>query len=176
MGRDKAWLEVAGEPLIRRQIRIAREIGATEVLISGRPDADYTALELRVLYDQSPGLGPLAGVERGLSNASCNLVLILAVDLPRITPCVLRFLRSGCGEMLGAVPRVGQRLEPLAAFYPRAVLPLVREQLASGRYAMRDMIDKAQDAGLIRIIELEPEKADAFANWNEPPDLTADPN
>src|SRR5688572_9023694 len=89
MGRDKAWLEVEGQPLIRRQIKLAREIGATEVFISGRPDCDYSTLGCPGLTDQFSNAGPLAGIERALDTATAPLLLVLAVDLPRLTPDVL---------------------------------------------------------------------------------------
>lgn len=33
MGRDNAWLQVDGQPLLARQIRLARELGAAEALL-----------------------------------------------------------------------------------------------------------------------------------------------
>ena len=36
MGRDKAWLEVNGRPLIGRGLGVVREAGIKEIFLSGR--------------------------------------------------------------------------------------------------------------------------------------------
>ena len=74
MGSDKAWIEVGGVPLVRRQLDIVREAGASEVFLSGRAGVDYRGLDVPVLLDARPGMGPLAGVQRALDRtiASCS--------------------------------------------------------------------------------------------------------
>lgn len=44
MGRDKALLEVGGQPLLVRQIKFGWATRATEVFISGRAGVDYSHL------------------------------------------------------------------------------------------------------------------------------------
>src|ERR1041384_571654 len=78
MGRDKAWVEVAGESLLSRAVATVRRAGASEVLISGRPGVNYSTLEARVLFDGKPGQGPLGGIEQALAVANFPLVLVLA--------------------------------------------------------------------------------------------------
>src|SRR5258706_11754457 len=90
MGRDKAWLEVGGQTLLARQIGLVREMGATEIFISGRADADYSAFRCPILQDKFLGAGPLAGIERALDAAQSPLLLVLAVDLPEMKAECLR--------------------------------------------------------------------------------------
>src|SRR3972149_4484685 len=70
MGRDKAWIEVAGQPMLAGALNLARNLGAREVFISGRAGADYSAFHCPVLFDLEPGLGPLGGIERALRVAT----------------------------------------------------------------------------------------------------------
>ena len=77
MGRDKARLELAGRPLLARQIELARELRADKIFISGRAGADYAAFGCEVLFDFYPEAGPLAGVERGLATATAPFLLVL---------------------------------------------------------------------------------------------------
>ena len=62
MGRDKAGVEFAGEPLWQRQLRTLRQTGADEILISGREDACYRDCGFPVIEDKVRDSGPLAGV------------------------------------------------------------------------------------------------------------------
>jgi molybdopterin-guanine dinucleotide biosynthesis protein A len=171
MGRDKAWLEVEGQPLIRRQIELARSVGAAEVFISGRADCDYSALDCPVLRDAFPNAGPLAGIERALQAANSALVLVLAVDLPRLTTPVLRDLLSHCTPQAGAIPRIEEQIEPLAAFYPRAAHNLAVARLSEGNNAVRDFAGDCVSKQLAVFRDMPSETATGFSNWNSPGDL-----
>ncbi len=131
MGRDKAFLEVDGRPLLARQIELVLEAGAQEVFISGRPEVNYAAFGCRLLNDRVLDAGPLGGIESALAAAPTPLVLILAVDMPHMNAELLRRLASHCSDRTGAIPRVEGNIEPLAAFYPKAAWQLVRQLLAS---------------------------------------------
>src|SRR5689334_8147321 len=78
MGKDKAWLEVGGQPLLARALSTVRRAGIKEIFISGRSGTDYSVLRCPVLFDREPGCGPLSGIERALEVASAPLVLVLA--------------------------------------------------------------------------------------------------
>jgi len=171
MGRDKAWLEVDGQPLIRRQIKLVRELDAKEIFISGRADGDYTALQCPVLTDKFPNAGPLAGIERALAETISPLLLVLAVDLPRLTPSVLCELLAHCTAQTGAIPRVNKQIEPLAAFYPRAAQPLAVSLLASGNNAARNFAQNCVAQKLAGFVDLPDEVSIAFTNLNTPNDL-----
>src|SRR5262245_36649817 len=127
MGRDKAWLEVEGQPLLVRQVRIVRALNPAEIFISGRAGENYSALNCPVLLDREPGFGPLGGIERALQTAGSPLVLVLAVDLPYMTTDFLRKLCGECEGDIGAVPQLNGQFEPLAAIYPKRCHALIRE-------------------------------------------------
>ena len=77
MGRDKAFVEIGGQTLLARQLALARAAGAREVFISGRADVDYSAFDYRVLLDDFPAAGPLAGIECALAASTLPLLLVL---------------------------------------------------------------------------------------------------
>jgi molybdenum cofactor guanylyltransferase len=171
MGRDKAWLEVDGRPLLARQIQLARESGAAEVFISGRADTDYAAFGCRVLWDKFGGAGPLAGIERALDAAMSPLLLVLAVDLPEMSVEFLRRLGAGCAENFGAIPRVNENIEPLAAFYPKISHSPAEALLCNRRNAVATFAEHCVQSGLARFVELPAAGSRHFANWNAPVDL-----
>lgn len=189
MGRDKAWLEVGGRPLIARQVELVRQVGANEVFISGRVDADYTSFHCPVLKDRFPEAGPLAGIEAALTAAGSSLVLVLAVDMPHMSADVLQQLIGQCTETTGVIPQVDGKIEPLAAVYPKSALPLVTELLANAGASSRRLLpepevrravkspsvrafaERCVAAGLARFVELPATSANCFANWNSPADV-----
>jgi len=171
MGRDKAWLEVGGQSLLARQIGIVREFGALEVFISGRANADYSGFGHRVLQDNFSGAGPLAGTERALDAAQSPLLLVLAVDLPKMTTEFLQRLAADCTDDFGAIPCVKENIEPLAAFYPKSAQSLAETLLRAGENAVASFAKECVQARLARFVEMSASEAKYFANWNFPADL-----
>lgn len=175
MGCDKARLEWGGQPLLTRQIALARSLGPAEILISARRETDYRDFHHPVVPDRVPEAGPLAGLAAALEVARAPLVLVLAVDLPHLTRDVPERLLAECAPDCGVVPRLPHGPEPLAAVYPRAAAPLAHEALAAHRLTVRDFAAACAQAGLVRFLDLPPKLATAFANWNTPCDIAAGP-
>ena len=171
MGQDKAWLEMGGQPLIRRALSTVRDSGIQEVLISGRAGTDYSTLGCPVLFDLEPGGGPLGGIERALAEATAPLVLVLAVDLPGITAAFLRKLATHCDPLTGAVPKLRGEFEPLAAIYPKRCHFIVRHCLLNFRRAARDFADACLREQAVRTFAVAGTDAGCFGNWNSPADV-----
>ncbi len=166
MGADKAFLRIGNELLIERQLRILSETGAAELLISGRPCVEYSALDTRVIYDEYPDAGPLAGLAAILRAASFPIVLVLAVDMPEMTVAMLAKIVENCKEDQGCIPQTQQRFEPLAAAYPKCALPLAEQRLNAQNYFLQDFIKQAIADGLLTTLELQPKEETCFVNWN----------
>ncbi|MCP5516521.1 MAG: molybdenum cofactor guanylyltransferase [Verrucomicrobiales bacterium] len=175
MGRDKAWLEVDGQPLIVRQLALIRELAPDEIFIAARARNDYANLGVPVLADRHPGQGPLAGMERALALARCDRILVLAVDLPCMTTSMLAQVLAAGRSSGGAVPRVDGRLEPLAACYPAAARAIAAERLDAGQNSARGFALACREHGLIRVLDLPSDAASTFANWNLPDDVQVGP-
>ena len=159
MGRDKAWIECGRRPLIELALDKVRELGVAEVFISGRPGVDYSALGCPVLLDLEPGLGPLGGIERGLHGCAAPLLLVLAVDLPRMTPGFLRALLARADAVTGVVPQRGDQLEPLAAIYPNRCHALALERFLRGSRAVREFAAQLAGARAPAIAMTRPARA-----------------
>lgn len=172
MGRDKAWVELGGRSLIQIAVEKVRGLGVEETFISGRPGVDYSALPCPVLFDLEPSFGPLGGIERALSSVSAPLVLVLAVDLPRMTTTFLRQLVAGCDRLTGVVPSLHGRLEPLAAIYPRRCHALALDCMARSRHAVREFAEACLRERAVRTLTVAASDAGCLANWNHPGDIT----
>ena len=166
MGTDKAFLRLGNDLLIERQLRCLRESGATEFLISGRADADYSRFAGTVVRDDFPKSGPLAGVTAALKASSSSLLFVLAVDMPRMTPAMILKILSHCDNGAGCVPFDGQRFQPLGAAYPINLLPLAEHMVSLGRFSMQDFVAQAVSEGDLKTLHLEQADLTYFTNIN----------
>lgn len=178
MGRDKAFLPFPapdGPPLIARQAALLRELGITDLLISGRPETDYasTVPDARVILDATPDAGPLAGLSAVLAAARHERTLVLAVDLPHMTAGCLRTLIAAALPPAGIVPLGPHGYEPLAALYPRTLLPLIDRALASRDLSLQTLIRSAREADLVKTFPLCETDLPPYTNWNSPQDLAS---
>jgi molybdenum cofactor guanylyltransferase len=173
MGRDKAWIELEGQPLIARSLVTVGACGIEEIYISGRAGADYSALHCPVLLDREPGSGPLAGIERALDATTAPLMLVLAVDLAGMTVGFVRKLAERCDQLRGVVPRFKGQLEPLAAIYPKRCHFIARACLLKCRLAAKDFAGACLRERAVRTLSVVSGDAACFKNWNSPTDVFA---
>lgn len=86
--------------------------------------AAYGHVGVRAVADVLPGHGAPGGVHAALLEAHTPWVLVVAADMPFVTPAVLERLLAEPREVVDAVAfRVGGRLEPLLALYRAALAP-----------------------------------------------------
>jgi len=171
MGRDKAWVEWEGQPLLLRAGQTLRTLGVKEIFISGRAGEDYSALPCPVLLDRVPGFGPLGGIERALQACDSPLLLVLAVDLPQMSTAFLEKLVARCNPTTGVVPERRGQLEPLAAIYPQRCHAMATDFIANSRHAVRDFAAVCCQQGAVRFWSVTVEDEGCFANCNHPADV-----
>jgi molybdopterin-guanine dinucleotide biosynthesis protein A len=131
MGRDKALLEIDGEALLVRILKLARLI-APEVRIIG--DAKRFAPWGDVVEDIYPEHGPLGGIHAALAGTETDLNLVLPVDMPLLDRAFLGFLvaKAESSSAIVTVPRSGGRLHPLCATYRKAFVEVAKRALEAG--------------------------------------------
>src|SRR5204862_4081375 len=132
---------------------------------SGRPGIDYSALGCAVLLDRESGLGPLGGIERALETTQASLMLVLALDLPKMTSCFLRKLAKRCSSVAGVIPKVRGQLESLAAFYPKRCHLIARDCLLKGHRAARDFAGVCLREDAVRSFDVPSAHWGCFDNW-----------
>lgn len=170
MGRDKALLEVDERVLWERQRDLLVEIGAYEVFLSARPDQEWAKKAKgfkAVLHDGNPGCGPLTGIAAALERSTTPHLVVLAIDLPRMSTHWLEALLEERAPGVGGVGTHNKCFEPLAAVYPREFLPRVWEAIAGARYSLQPLLAKAEEDGMMRVFEIGEVEAPWFENWND---------
>ena len=171
MGRDKALLDAGGRPLWQRQRDVLARAGAKQILLSARSDqawADDAEGFAGVVRDASLDSGPLGGLVAALERCEQDHLAVLAVDLPQMEPVWFSALLAECAPGRGAAGRSGKWFEPLAAVYPRELLPLARAALERGELALQPLLGEAVGLKLLGVREISAAEAPLFANWNEP--------
>lgn len=153
MGRDKAFLDFLGEPLIQRVIRRVSHLSQNIFVTANHPER-YHFLDIPILPDIIPGIGALGGIYTALKSSNTPFVYIIACDLPFVNPDLL----SACLEILrvsdsdAVIPQSENGLEPLHAIYRRdTCLPAVESAIKAGK---RRVISWHKDA-LIHILHHE---------------------
>jgi len=167
MGRDKAFLEVGGQPLWRIQIAKLEQV-ASEVLISVRDARSEIGGNCRKIPDPPGARGPLGGVASALRAALCPHLLVLAVDLPHMTPGYLRSLGARIRAGAGVVPELGGFYQGTCAIYPAGLLPLVEETLRGNDPSFQNLIRKALARGQMKAVPVDAKERPLFVNWNTP--------
>lgn len=169
LGADKATLERGGERLVDRVWRALAEVADPVLEVGpGRSRRPW-------VREDPPGAGPLAAFGAGLvalaeRGAADRPVLLVAVDLPGITPALLAWLRDHPAP--GAVvPVVDGRRQPLCARYPVGVAALVAEARTGGGTSMRALLDRLTVTEVGEDAWSPVASSDAFADLDEPADL-----
>ena len=174
MGSDKALLEVDGQRLVDRAMAVLTAV-ADPVIEVGPGWSGVPAVR-----EDPPGAGPLAALGMGAAALRAaghdGPVLVLAVDMPRVTVELLEFLagRAG-GDIDTAVPRAGGYPQPMCARYGPIVLAAVDERLAAGARSLRDLLETMAADGHVAWVEPDEWAAvagpEAFTDVDTPEDL-----
>lgn len=172
MGQDKAWIELDGEPLIKRVADVLAQV-ADEVIVVAN-DPRYASLGLRVVKDRYPHGGALGGIATGVAAAAHDTVLVAACDMPFLSADLWRLLIGHIGAADVVIPRIGGEYETLHALYTKACLPHMARALAENRLRVIAFFDQVR---VMAIEEPELRSVDpalrSFTNVNTPEELAS---
>lgn len=143
LGRDKALLTIAGEPLLARAVRILASVCGSVLVVAG-PERQALVPGVPVLPDELPGAGPLGGIATALRAIEGERLLAVATDMPLLQPAVLRLLIAASPGYDVTVPRIDGRTQQLCAVYARSCLPLIDGQVVSGDFRVGRFIPRAR--------------------------------
>ncbi len=163
MGRDKALLPLAGKTLLEQVAGVVLE-AVDNVTVIGPPER-YGHLGLRVIPDLVPDCGPLGGLLTALTASTAERVLLVACDMPELTPALLRDLMAVDGDVV--VCETEGRLHPLCAVYHRSLLAAVETAVRQRSLKMHDFLST------IQVRRWPVSDVRLLANLNTPEDLLA---
>jgi molybdopterin-guanine dinucleotide biosynthesis protein A len=164
-GRDKAWLERDGMPLV---LALARRLapGTDAVLASANRDLErYPAHGLRAVPDRIAGIGPLGGLDALAAACATPWLLTVPVDLVSADDHLLPSLRAA-GDA-GAWAEDDDGAQPLVALWRVAALrDALAPAIAAGDHAVHALQSRLGMAR-VRFAGVR------FGNLNTPADFAA---
>ena len=168
MGRDKAFLDLAGKTLIEHVLGIFRELFERTIIVTRRPER-FRSLPAEVVPDALDAPGPLTGIYSGLLCSADDLNFVAACDMPFLQAGLIRFMQEVSEGRDAVVPLVNGMPEPLHAVYRRGILPVVEASLKSGERRIYPLFDRIAVRYLTaaEIKQHDPEQR-SFRNLNTP--------
>ena len=174
MGSDKALLTIEGIPLLQRVINAAHSLADARIIISNSP-ATHSSFLWPLFPDRFPDAGPLGGLATALHHATTSHLLLLACDMPNLTPYLLQYLVDQPRASHGVIiPEDEKGLQPLCAVYSRSVLPPAEDAIEKGQFSMQTFVGRI-NSHVINREKWAPhsEAHDTFANLNTPEEYRA---
>jgi len=142
MGRSKAHLLIAGEPLLRRVVGRLRAALA-DVLVVGPSELAPLVPDVPIIPDTRPGMGPLAGLEAALGAITARCAFVVACDMPFVAPSLVAAMAARALAAPGydvIALRSAHGLEHLHAVYARTCLASITDTLDRGDLSVHGLL------------------------------------
>lgn len=153
--------------MLQRQLSLLAACSTEAPMVSARTGQDLPALPPPAIrIDDDGESGPLGGIVPALSHTAADHLLVIAVDLPKLSEHELRPL---CQRIKtpdhGVYAETPGGPQPLVSIIPRCLLPELQTALAEGQLSLRSLL-----AGPLRTRMIAVAFADEtpFQNWNAP--------
>ena len=169
MGRNKALVEVDGQPMAVRVTRALDGAGCRPVVVIGGDLAARATLGLSGRADDYPGDGPLGAIITALEHAAPCPVLVAACDLPWLDVATVVALIAAHRDDIDVVAAATDRIEPLLSRWSPSALEHARAAFAAGDRAVHVVLEGLR----VHTVEVAPS---ALRNVNRPDDLLAGPS
>lgn len=136
MGRDKAMVEIDGQPMVLHVAAALRRV-TPHVVVVGR---NVTVAGLATVPDTTPGRrGPVAGLEAALLHATGASVLLVGTDQPFVRAATLaRLMEQPEGDAV--IPIADGVLQTTCALYRQGCLAAASGVLERGGGSLRDVL------------------------------------
>lgn len=171
MGRDKALLEWQGQTFLERACATLRAVAQNVWIVGSNVEfRRYGDLISDVYKDR----GPLGGIYTALRSSPAEWNLVLAVDMPLVTPALLQFLLGEAKRSAALVTagRVGEHWQPLCGVYRREFADLAEKALKAGKNKLEWVLAEANVRGVSEAeLETAGFSAGIFRNMNTQEDL-----
>jgi molybdopterin-guanine dinucleotide biosynthesis protein A len=181
MGQNKALLRLSpgGPTLVETVVARLAEAGYQSPILLANTPNDYAFLGLPTFPDSIQGKGALGGILTALQRSSQERVLVVACDMPALSPALLRYMSMQPAGYDAYVPAwlspSGERqVEPLHAVYAMSCIPAIEDRIRDGRLKLGDLL------GALNVLYLPEAKMRgydsnllSFSNINTPEEWAA---
>ena len=170
MGHDKAFIEIEGVSLIRRQLALLRNLFKKIIIVTNEPQR-YRFKGIKIVKDIIAGRGPLGGIHAGLRASDSFHNFVMACDMPNLNSGLIRYVIQEKDNFDVVVPYVKRRYESLFAIYSKNCIMPIYNALISKDLKIRNFF-KAVKVRIIEATEIRKfgNPDILFANINTPSD------
>jgi len=134
LGFPKEMVRVGGRPLGAVMADRLKEIFPSVIVISNESGFLRPHVDVPIYEDKSPGKGPLAGIEVGLTYCESDRCFFLAVDMPLVhNGLICRLVDAAAkSDAQAIVPKVSGHVQPVCGVYDQHLLVAAGECLSKG--------------------------------------------
>lgn len=122
-GIIKAQIEITGETIIERQLKVLSSIFNETVTISSKSIDS----KLKNFEDIYKDCGPLGGIHSALVNTKADFIFALSSDMPFVDffyiELLMKYIKDANQQAI--VPIFDNKIQPLFAFYGKTSLPII---------------------------------------------------
>ena len=148
-GSDKAFIKIEGAPLIRKQIKILKNIFKKIIIVTNTP-AKYKLKNVKVISDIIPGLGPLSGIHAGLSASDSFYNFVMACDMPFITLSLIRYIMRNKNSYDIIIPKIDKKTHPLFGVYSKNCIPVIEKMLKQDKLNVSSLFIKVKSRFILK--------------------------
>lgn len=160
-GQPKPQLRVGDATMLEHVLAAVRRAGTRVVVGPPQPVPDGVL----IVQEQPPGAGPVAGLAAGLVHVAAHTVIVVAADLPFLTPELIGQLLAGLAEDIDVallVDENGRDQYLLGAWRTGPLRTALAELEPLPGRAMRELL------GTVRVARVEvPAPNDAPVPWTD---------
>jgi molybdenum cofactor guanylyltransferase len=141
LGRDKALEKIGGKYLIERVIHSLSQLGEDIIVVTAAPN-QLSDLNVEKVLDTYPRTGAKVGLCTGINASLSFYSLVVACDMPFLNIDLLRYLLDSASGYDAAIPRIGDKIEPLHAVYSKNCIPILEEQISKDKLKISDLFNE----------------------------------
>lgn len=168
-GRNKALLDVHGQRIVDRIIKVLKTL-FDEILLVARDPAPYRHLPVNIVEDLFDARSSLTGIHAGLSQARAGFGFVVPCDAPFLQPDLIRaILEEIRPDTDVVIPCIDGFYQPLCAVYAKQCLPHIQAMLERGDYKIINFFGdiRLKTVPLEKLEQADPEQR-SFINVNTP--------
>lgn len=140
MGTNKALLKINEKTNIERIADTLRLLFDELILVTNDPET-YKFLEVKIVNDHYPGMGPLAGVHAGLIASNYDLNFVVACDMPFVSGELAEALVNNGAHYDAVIPVLNGRQQPLFSVFQKRTADQIGECINNERLRMKHLLD-----------------------------------
>ncbi|MBI5143628.1 MAG: molybdenum cofactor guanylyltransferase, partial [Candidatus Omnitrophica bacterium] len=169
---DKAFLKIAGEPIIKRQLKVLKKIFKEVIIVTNSNDRYKNLKGVKVIPDILPGRGPLGGIYSGLLASKDRYNFVVACDMPFINEALIKYMIDTKDNHDIIIAKKDKKFHPLFGIYNKNCIPIIEEMLKQDRLKISDIFSHVKTHFILKQeIERFDEKLLSLVNINTVEDL-----